>query len=189
MKVPVGISARHAHVSRKDLDILFGEGYELTHFKDLSQPGQYACDEKITLETASGKVIEGIRILGPTRPATQVEISKSDAIRLKLDAPVRSSGDIEGSAAGKLIGPNGTVEINEGIIISDRHIHMSLEDGKKFGINDREIVKVEVEGIKGGVMYNVLCRVNESFALDFHIDTDDACAFGLGNKDQVTIIK
>ncbi len=189
MKVPVGISARHAHVSREDLDILFGVGYELTHFKDLSQPGQYACDEKITLETSSGKVIEGIRILGPTRPSTQVEISKSDAIRLKLDVPVRSSGDIAGSAGGKLIGPNGSVEINEGIIISDRHIHMSLEDGKNFGVTDRQIVKVEIGGIKGGLMYNVLCRVHESFALDFHIDTDDACAFGLGNKDEVTIIK
>ncbi len=189
MKVPVGISARHAHVSKEDLNILFGEGYELTHFKNLSQPGQYACEEKISLATTSGKVIEGIRILGPTRPATQVEISKSDSIRLRLDTPVRSSGDISGSAGGKLIGPNGSVELKEGVIISDRHIHMSVEDGIEFGVIDKQIVKVEIDGIKGGIMHNVLCRVHESFALDFHIDTDDACAFGLSNNDNVTIIK
>ncbi len=188
MKVPVGISARHLHVSKEDLEVLFGAGYELTHFKDLSQPGQYACEEKVTLEASSGKRIEGIRILGPVRPATQIEISKSDSIRLRLDTPVRSSGDVAGSAGGKLIGPKGEVELSEGIIISDRHIHMAPQDGEKFGVSDRQVVSVKVEGVKGGTMDNVLCRVHESFALDFHIDTDDACAFGLNNKDEVTII-
>lgn len=188
-KVPVGVSARHAHVSQEHLEILFGKNYKLTKQKDLSQPGQYAAEEKITVVSPAGKQIEGVRILGPVRSATQVEISRSDAIRNKFFAPVRSSGDIKGSGGATLIGPNGRVEITEGIIVADRHIHLSLDDGERMGISDRDIVSVKVDGKKGGIMQNVLCRVSKDFAVDFHIDTDDACAFELNNGDLVEIVK
>ncbi|MCL2522701.1 MAG: phosphate propanoyltransferase [Erysipelotrichales bacterium] len=188
-KIPCGISARHIHLSTGDLYTLFGDGYVLTKQKDLSQPGQYACEEKVNVVSPSGKVLEGVRILGPVRPATQLEISRSDAIRHKFTAPVRSSGDIAGSGSARLIGPKGEVEIKEGVIVADRHIHMSIEDGKKYGVSDREIVMVKVQGKKGGILHNVLCRVHKDFALDFHLDTDDACAFEINNGDLLEIVK
>lgn len=188
-KVNCGISARHIHLSLEHLNILFGENYQLTKQKDLSQPGQYACEEKVDVISPTGKKIEGIRILGPVRKQTQVEISRSDAIRNKLVAPVRSSGDTEGSGGCKIVGPKGEVELTEGVIVADRHIHFSLEEGEDFGVKDRQVVSVKIEGKKGGIMHNVLCRVNKDFKLDFHIDTDDACAFELNNGDLVEIIK
>jgi putative phosphotransacetylase len=188
-KVPCGISARHIHLSQEHLNILFGEGYELTKQKDLSQPGQYAAEEKVDVVSPAGKVLAGVRVLGPVRKQTQVEISKSDAIRNKLVAPVRSSGDVAGSGACKIVGPKGEVEIAEGVIIADRHIHFSLEEGEEYGVTDRQVVSVKVDGKKGGIMFNVLCRVHKDFKLDFHIDTDDACAFELNNGDLVEIIK
>ena len=187
--VPCGISARHIHLSQEHLDVLFGEGYQLTKQKDLSQPGQYAAEEKVDIVSAAGKVLAGVRVLGPVRKQTQLEISKSDAIRNKLVAPVRSSGDVAGSGACKIVGPKGEVEITEGVIIADRHIHFSLEEGEEYGVVDRQVVSVKVEGKKGGVLGNVLCRVHKDFKLDFHIDTDDACAFELNNGDLVEIIK
>lgn len=189
MKIPVGISGRHAHVSQTDLEILFGKGYELTEFKPLSQPGQYASNEKIDVVSPTGQVIAGVRILGPVRPETQIELSYSDARRGKFTAPVRSSGDIKGSGAAKLVGPKGEVEISEGVIVADRHIHFSLEDAKKFGVTDRQIVSVKVDGIKPGILGNVLCRVNAAYALDMHIDTDDGSAFMLNNGDLVELVK
>lgn len=189
MKVPVGVSARHCHLSKDDLETLFGKGYELKHFKDLSQPGQYACEEKITVVSEAGREIAGVRILGPTRPQSQIEISRSDAIRGKFTAPVRSSGDLAKSGPCTIKGPKGEVKLSEGIIVADRHIHMHTTDGEKFGVKDREIVSVKIEGKKGGVMDNVLIRVHENFALDFHIDTDDACAFELSNGSEIEIIK
>ena len=187
--VPCGISARHIHLSQEHLNVLFGEGYQLTKQKDLSQPGQYAAEEKVDIVSAAGKVLAGVRVLGPVRKQTQLEISKSDAIRNKLTAPVRSSGDVAGSGACKIVGPKGEVEITEGVIIADRHIHFSLEEGEEYGVVDRQVVSVKVEGKKGGVLGNVLCRVHKDFKLDFHIDTDDACAFELNNGDLVEIIK
>ena len=187
--VPCGISARHIHLSQEHLDVLFGEGYQLTKQKDLSQPGQYAAEEKVDIVSAAGKVLAGVRVLGPVRKQTQLEISKSDAIRNKLVAPVRSSGDVAGSGACKIVGPKGEVEITEGVIIADRHIHFSLEEGEEYGVVDRQVVSVKVEGKKGGILGNVLCRVHKDFKLDFHIDTDDACAFELNNGDLVEIIK
>jgi putative phosphotransacetylase len=189
--VPVGVSARHAHLSQKDLEILFGKGYELTKFKDLSQPGQYAANEKIDVVSLDpkGKTISGVRVLGPVRGETQIELVRSDAIKNKFVAPVRSSGDIEGSGGCKLVGPCGEVVIDKGVIVADRHIHFSVEDAEEYGVKDKDVVSVKVEGKKGGIMHNVLCRVSPKFALDFHIDTDDACAFELSNGDQVEIIK
>ncbi len=188
-KIPVGISGRHAHLTKEHLEILFGSGYELTVLKDLSQPGQYAAEEKIDVVSPQGRVLEGVRILGPTRKGTQIEISQSDAIRYKFVAPVRSSGHTAGSGSAKLVGPKGEVEINEGVIIADRHIHFSPEDAKVFGISDKDVVSLKIDGIKAGILDNVLCRVHESFRLDCHLDTDDGAAFMLKNGDTVTLVK
>jgi len=188
-KIPVGISGRHAHLTKEHLEILFGEGYELTPMKDLSQPGQYAAEEKIDVVSPQGKVLAGVRILGPVRKGTQVEISKSDAIRFKFEAPVRSSGDIKGSGPAKLIGPKGEVEVSEGVIIADRHIHFNLEEAEEFGVKDGDVVSIAIDGIKPGILGNVLCRVNKAYALDCHLDTDDGAAFMLNTGDTVTLVK
>lgn len=189
--VPVGVSARHLHLSQNDLDILFGEGYQLTKFKDLSQPGQYACEEKVDVVSLDpkGKMIAGIRVLGPVRSATQVELVRSDCIRNKFDAPVRSSGDIAGSGGCKLVGPKGEVIITEGVIVADRHIHFSEEEALEYGVKDGQVVSLKVSGKKGGILGNVLCRVSPKFHLDCHVDTDDACAFDISNGDELELIK
>ncbi len=188
-KIPVGISGRHLHLTQEHLEILFGKGYQLTVMKDLTQPGQYAAEEKVDVMSPAGKVLAGVRILGPVRPASQVEISKSDAIRFKFDAPVRSSGDVKGSGAATLIGPKGQVEMSEGVIIADRHIHFSVEEGKAFGVVDKQIVSLRVSGIKAGILDNVLCRVHPQFRLDCHLDTDDGSAFMLNTGDFVELVK
>lgn len=188
-KIPVGISGRHVHVTKEHLEILFGKGHELTVFKMLSQPGQYAAEEKVSIVSPDGKALDGVRILGPVRSASQVEISQSDAIRYKFNAPVRSSGDVSHSGACKLVGPNGEVSLTEGVIIADRHIHFSLEEAAEFGVSDREIVSLKVGGIKPGILDNVLCRVHANFRLDCHLDTDDGAAFMLKNGDSVTLVK
>ncbi len=188
-KVPVGISGRHVHVTKEHLDILFGKDYALTEMKPLSQPGQYAANEKIDVLSPAGKLLEGVRILGPVRKASQVEISKSDAIRFKFDAPVRSSGDVKGSGACKLIGPKGEVELSEGVIIADRHIHFSPEEALAFGVKDRDIVSLKISGVKAGILDNVLCRVHPEFRLDCHLDTDDGSAFMLNTGDFVELVK
>jgi|SRR5690554_4819689 putative phosphotransacetylase len=188
-KIPVGISGRHLHVTQEHLETLFGKGYELTPMKDLSQPGQYAANEKVDVMSPQGKLLSGVRILGPVRPASQVEISRSDALRFKFEAPVRSSGDVKGSGACTLIGPNGQVELSEGVIIADRHIHFSLEEAKAFGVENGQVVSLKVSGIKAGILDNVLCRVNKNYALDCHLDTDDGSAFMLNTGDEVELVK
>mgnify|MGYP001030547589 FL=1 len=188
-KVPVGISGRHLHVTQEHLEILFGKDCQLTVMKDLSQPGQYASNEKVDVVSPAGKVLAGVRILGPVRSASQVEISRSDEIRFKFTAPVRSSGDVKGSGAATLIGPKGQVEIAEGVIIADRHIHFSPEEAKEFGVTDRQIVSLKVGGIKAGILDNVLCRVHPNFKLDCHLDTDDGSAFMLNSGDILELVK
>jgi len=188
-KIPIGISGRHVHVTQAHLETLFGKGYELTQFKPLSQPGQYAANEKVDVVSPNGNVIKGVRILGPVRPASQVEISRSDALRGGFTAPVRSSGDLKGSGPCTLIGPEGRVELEEGVIIADRHIHFSLEDAEAFGVSNGDIVFILVEGEKPGILGNVLCRVSKSYALDCHLDTDDGSAFMLNTGDQATLVK
>ncbi len=186
---PIGISNRHIHLSKEDVEILFGKGYELQKLKDLSQPGQFACKETLTIVGPSMRPIEGVRVLGPERKATQVEISRTDSFQLKVKPPVRESGKIENSAPITIIGPKGVVSHNEGCIIANRHIHMSLEDGAKFGVKDCDYVTVELNGERRTTFYDVQIRVHKDFRLEMHIDTDDANAAGVKNGDIAKIIK
>lgn len=178
-EVLVEISARHVHVSEKDLEILFGKGYKLTPKKDLSQPGQFACEERVTV-VGSKRELKGVSILGPCRKATQVELSLTDARSIGVSAPIRESGDIAGSGACKLVGPCGEVELTEGVIGAKRHIHMTPEDAEKYGIKDTQIVSVKIptEG-RALIFGDVVARVSPSYALAMHLDTDEANAAGI----------
>lgn len=187
-KVPVAMSNKHIHVSREDLDILFGEGHELTNIKDLSQPGQYACDERIDL-VGPKNTIKGVRILGPVRPATQVEISMFDARTLGVEGVVRASGNTNGTPGCVLVGPKGKVELKEGVIVAARHIHFHTSDAPKYGLKDRDIVKVRVGKERAVVFENVVVRVHPDFALDMHIDIEEGNAAGINNGDMGEIIK
>ena len=187
--VPVGVSNRHIHLSKEHMEILFGKGYELTPLKDLSQPGQYACKEMLTIIGPSLRPIETVRVLGPIRRNTQVEISRTDSFVLKVKPPVRESGDITGSAGVTIVGPKGVVVIDEGCIIANRHIHMSPEDGRTFGVKDGDYVTVEAEGARRTRFYDVQIRVSDKFRLEMHIDTDDANAAGIGNGARVRVLK
>ena len=187
--IPVGISNRHIHLSREHVDILFGKGYELTKLKDLSQPGQFACKEQLTIVGPSMRAIEGVRVLGPERKSSQVEISRTDSYVLKVKPPVRESGDIAGSAPVTIIGPKGVVTLKEGCIIANRHIHMSLDDAAKFGVKDGDYVTVEANGERRTTFYDVQIRANAAFRLEMHIDTDDANAAGIGNGFKVKLVK
>lgn len=187
--VPVGVSNRHIHLSTADLEALFGKGYELTPIKDLSQPGQFACKETLTIVGPSLRPIENVRVLGPVRKNSQVEISRTDSFTLKVKPPVRESGDIAGSAPVTIIGPKGVVTLKEGCIIANRHIHMSLDEGKQFGLSDGQYVDVEVNGERRTKFYDVQVRVHKDFRLEMHIDTDDANAAGIGNGAKVKIVK
>lgn len=185
--VPVSISARHLHLQQEHVELLFGKGYELTKYKEISQPGQYACNEKVTLKGPKG-TIENVRVLGPLRKHTQVEISRTDARKIGVTPPVRNSGNIAGSAGITLIGPIGSISLQEGCIIADRHIHMTPKDADEFAVKDKQRVSVLIEGAKGGVMGQVTIRVNDRYALDMHIDTDDANAFDLKGNEWLKII-
>ena len=180
-EVLVETSARHIHVSKEHLEILFGEGYQLTNKKDLSQPGQFACAEKLLVVGPKGSIKASI--LGPTRPASQVELSFTDARTIGVSAPIRESGDVAGSAACKLVNPeNGAeVELTEGVIIAKRHIHLTPEAAADMGVADKQIVSVKINSDRTTVYGDVVVRVSEKFAPAMHIDTDEAnaaCAFG-----------
>ena len=180
-KVLVETSARHVHLTKEHIEILFGEGATLTHKKDLSQPGQFACEERVTV-VGPKKSIPNVIILGPARPASQVEVSLTDARTLGVSAPVRESGDVAGSGACKLVGPCGEVELSEGVIAAKRHIHLTPADAEAFGVEDKQIVSVKIENdTRSTVFGDVVVRVNPNFAAAMHIDTDEsnaACAFG-----------
>ena len=178
-KVPIGISARHVHLCREHIDILFGKGYELNKKKDL-MGGQYAAQECVTLVGTKLRAIENVRILGPERKKTQVEVARTDAIRLGINPPVRESGNTAGSAPIALIGPKGAIYLEEGCIVAKRHIHMSPADAKQFGVTDGQIVKVRFDSDRGGIFEDVLIRVDETFTLEMHIDTDEANGLGVG---------
>lgn len=187
--IPVGVSNRHIHLTRQDVETLFGKGYRLTPLKDLSQPGQYACKEQLTIVGPSLRPIEKVRVLGPERKASQVEISRTDAYLLKVKPPVRESGKIAGSAPITIIGPKGVVTLSEGCIIANRHIHMSPEDGARFGLKDNDYVTVDAFGERRTRFFDVQVRVDQNFRLEMHLDTDDANAAGLANGAKVAIVK
>ena len=179
-KILVETSARHVHLTREHVEILFGKGATLTHKKDLSQPGQFACEERVTV-SGPKKDIPNVIILGPERPASQVEISFTDARTLGVTAPVKESGDVAGTPGVKLVGPCGEVELNEGVIIAKRHIHMTPEDAAALGVEDKQIVSVKVDSERTTIFGDTVVRVSPKFALAMHIDTDEsnaACAFG-----------
>jgi len=186
--VTIGVSQRHVHLSRKDLDILFGEGFELTKKKTL-MGREFASDQFVTLVGPSLKSIEKVRVLGPVRKDTQVEISKTDTFVLKVSPPVRPSGNIKGSERLVLVGPKGTVYLNEGVIIANRHIHLDPSYAAANDISDGEYVDVSVEGIKPTLFYDVQVRVRDDFRCEMHIDTDDANSTLLKNGDKVKILK
>ncbi len=187
--VPVGVSNRHIHLNKADLATLFGEGYELTPLKDLSQPGQYACKELLTLIGPSLRPIENVRVLGPVRSKSQVEISATDSYVLKVKPPVRESGNIADSAGITIVGPRGVVTLKEGCIIANRHIHMSPADAARFGVKDGDTVTVDVDGKRRTRWYDVQIRVSPDFRLEMHVDTDDANAAGIGNGFKVRVVK
>ncbi len=188
-QILVETSARHVHVSREHLDILFGAGYELTAKKDLSQPGQFACTERVDV-VGPKKTLSGVSILGPTRPASQVEISLTDARSIGVNAPIRESGDIAGTGACKLVGPCGEVELTEGVIAAKRHIHMTPEDAAEFDVKDKDVVSVQVETDGRALTFgDVVVRVSEKFALAMHIDTDESNAACAGPGTMGTLIK
>lgn len=186
--IPIGVSNRHIHLKREDLDQLFGEGYQLTTAKELSQPGEFAANETVKVLGPKGQFPE-VRILGPLRKFTQLEISRTDSYSLGVKAPLRASGNIEGTSGIKLVGPKGELEIQEGVIIAERHIHMTTGDAAKFNVKDGEYVSVKCNGERSLTFNQVLIRVKDSYALDMHIDTDEANAAGLRTGDHVEIVK
>ena len=174
--VLVETSARHVHVTKETLETLFGAGYTLTKKKDLSQPGQFSCEERVQVIGPKGSFPAG-SILGPERSADQVELSASDARKIGISAPVRESGDVKGSGACKLVGPKGEVELSEGVIIAKRHIHMTPEDAEKYGMRDKQVVSVEIKSAERSLIFgDTVVRVSPKYALAMHIDTDEANA-------------
>lgn len=188
MQVPVGVSNRHIHLTREHMEILFGKGYELTSIKELSQPGQFACKEVLTIAGPSMRTIENVRVLGPLRKQTQVEISCTDSYVLKVKPPVRESGALKGSAPVTIIGPKGVVSIDEGCIIANRHIHMHPDDAARFHVKDGDTVTIQADGKRRTRWYDVQIRVHENFRLEMHVDTDDANAAGLPCGCKVSIV-
>lgn len=178
MKVMVETSARHAHLSQADLETLFGKGASLTNKKELSQPGQFACEEKIEVVGPKGSMM--VTILGPTRPETQVEVSLTDARKLGLTTPIRESGDLEGSAGCVIKGPAGEVTLEKGVIAAKRHIHFHPDDAAKCGVEDKQIVCVKVDyNGRSTTFGDVVCRVNPTYGLAMHVDTDESNAAAL----------
>ncbi|MCQ6557836.1 phosphate propanoyltransferase [Paenibacillus mendelii] len=185
--VPVGVSARHIHLSTAHVEILFGKGAELTEMKPLSQPGQFAANETVEVIGPKGNFPK-VRILGPVRKETQLEVSRTDAFSLGINPPVRESGHIAGSAGITIKGPAGELQIEEGVIVAARHIHFHTSDAERWGIADKQRLSVRLQGERGLVLENVVARVSPSYALDMHIDTDEANAAGAKTGDSAEII-
>lgn len=186
-KVPVGVSNKHLHLSQADLETLFGAGHELTVKNMLKQPGQYAAEEKVDI-VGPKTTLKGVRVLGPVRKQTQIELALTDARQLGVAVPVRESGKLAGSAAIKLVGPCGEVELAEGAIAALRHIHLTADQAKEAGVVDKQMVSVKTLGERGLVFDNVLIRSGEGHTAEFHVDTDEANAAGLGNGAEVEIL-
>lgn len=188
MEVKIGVSNRHVHLKQEHLEILFGKNYELEIKNMLVQPGQFASTSTLTIKTEKSE-IQNVRVLGPVRNYTQVEISKTDAFKLGLNPPIRDSGDLEGSAPIELIGPNGSIKLEEGCIIANRHIHITPKQVEELGLTGVEKVSVELKGEKGGIINNVYLKIDENFALEMHIDTDDANAHLINTGDIGRVIE
>jgi putative phosphotransacetylase len=188
LEIPVGVSNRHIHLSQEDLNRLFGEGYQLTKVKDLLQPRQCACKETVTICGPNG-AIEKIRILGPIRSKTQVEILAGDCFKLGVKTEPRLSGDLQGTPGITIIGPKGSVQIKDGLIVAQRHIHMTPEDAKHFGVADGQFVSIEVHGPRGGILKNVAVRANDASQLECHLDIEEANALNVNSNTKITIIK
>lgn len=185
----VETSARHVHLSQEDLETLFGAGYELTKKKDLSQPGQYACEERVTV-VGPKKELAGVSILGPVRKATQVELSLTDARSIGVSAPVKESGDLAEAAPCKIVGPKGEIELDHAVIAAKRHIHATTEDAKELGVENGEIVNVKIDTNGRSLVFgDVVVRVSDSYALAMHIDTDESNAAGCGRDVKGVIVK
>lgn len=176
--IPVEVSARHLHLSAADLERLFGVGAKLTHYKDLSQPGQFACNEQVDLIGPKGTIAK-VRVLGPTRPESQVEISITDARKLGIEPVLRNSGDTKGTPGATLRGPKGEVVLDHGVIIALRHMHCDLPNAAAFGLKDKDVVSIRIGGARGVVFDQVLARVHKDFALSVHVDTDEGNAAAL----------
>ncbi len=177
--IPVGVSVRHVHICPQDLAVLYGPGAQLTKARDLRQPGEFAAGETVTLVGPRMRSLEQVRILGPVRSRTQVELARTDAILLGIDPPVRRSGDLAGSAGLTLVGPQGSLRLSEGVIRANRHLHLSEPDAARFGVSDDQEVEIEVDGDKALVFRRVQVRVGK-FISELHLDTDDANAAGIG---------
>jgi len=188
MSVPVGVSARHIHLTQADVETLFGKGYQLTKKKEL-MGGQFASNEQCTLVGLKLRAIENVRILGPVRSKSQVEISATDARSLGIKAPIRQSGDVAGSAPIALVGPKGVVYLKEGCIVAARHIHMTPAEATAASLKDGDMVSVKMGNERGAVLDNVKVRVDSSFTLEMHIDTDEANACAVKQDDVAYIIK
>ena len=186
--VPVGVSARHVHLTQEHVEALFGEGYHLTKKKEL-MGGQYASNEQVTIVGLKLRAIENVRILGPVRRGSQVEVSATDAVKLGVKAPIRESGNVKGSAPIAIVGPKGVVYLEEGCIIAKRYIHMAPKDAMAAGVADGDIVSVKSDNERGTVFNHVQIRVDESFTLEMHIDTDEANAAKITTGQTVTILK
>lgn len=182
--VPVGISNRHIHLSQADLDQLFGAGYQLTPMKELSQPGQFACKETVTICGPKG-AIEKVRVLGPVRKETQIEIVAGDCFKLGVKTPAKLSGDLAGTPGITVVGPKGSVQTAQGLIVAQRHIHMAPADAQAYGVQDGQIVKIRVGGLRGGLYDNVAIRVTTSSKLECHLDTEEANAMGVAGTVEI----
>ncbi len=189
LKAVCGVSARHLHLSKQDLALLFGEDTCLTNIKDLNQPGQFACDQRVDL-VGPKNTIKNVRVLGPERKQTQIEVSMTDCVTLGIQAPIRDSGNLTGSGPITLKGPKGTVELTEGVIVAMRHVHFHPDEATPYGIKDKDIIRIKTTDNPRSLIFDqVLARVNPAYALEFHIDTDEANASGLRTGDLVEILK
>jgi putative phosphotransacetylase len=186
--IPVGVSVRHIHIRQEDLEILYGRGHHLKKMRDLYQPGEYAAEEVVALVGPKMRSIQNVRILGPTRNVTQVELSRTDGILLGLELPIRQSGDIKGSAPIVIVGPQGSLHLPEGAIRANRHIHLSPQEAERLKVKNGELIKVKCSGEMSVIFENVMIRAKEGLKLEMHIDTDDANAAGLSCGDVVEII-
>jgi putative phosphotransacetylase len=186
--VKIGLSNKHVHLSQEHLNVLFGEGHELTPTKDLVQPGQFASEEKVDI-VGPKKTLTGIRVLGPVRPETQVELAMTDARTLGIKAPVRESGHLDGTPGCKLVGPEGEVELDHGVIVAQRHVHLNPEQAVEAGVKDKDVVCLKIDGERGLIFDNVVVRAGEKHEKEVHLDTDEGNAAGCGPDAVAEIIK